>query len=75
MLVNPLEKKPNKSVDSVLQLRDDIPAMKQTVSFRATSQDSQIIKKLASKLGIKTSQVIKIALRRLAEAEGTQKAS
>lgn len=64
------EFRPNPVVDNVIQLRDTLSAMKQTISFRATSQDSLIIRKLAGKLGIKASQVIKIALRRFAEAEG-----
>lgn len=41
-----------------------------TITFRPSDDDRKLIKKMASKLGIKTSQVIKIALRRLAESEG-----
>lgn len=59
---------PNSVLDNVLQLRDTAAAMK-TVSFRATAQDYKIITKAAAKLGLKTSQVIKVALRRLAESE------
>lgn len=44
-------------------------AMTKTITFRPGETDRKIIDKLAGKLGIKTSQVIKIALRKLAEAE------
>lgn len=58
-------------VDSVMQMEHPIQVMKQqTVSFRATEEDLALMRRLTSKLGIKTTQVIKIALRRFAEAEG-----
>ena len=40
-----------------------------TITFRPSQEDRRLIDKMAAKLGIKTSQVIKIALRRCAEVE------
>lgn len=44
--------------------------MPKTITFRPAVEDRRLIDRLASKLGIKTSQVLKIAIRRFAEAEG-----
>lgn len=41
-----------------------------TITFRPSGEDRKLIDRMAAKLGIKTSQVIKIALRKFAEAEG-----
>lgn len=46
-----------------------ISVMPKTITIRPSVDDRKIIDRLAAKLGIKTSQVIKVALRRLAEAE------
>lgn len=46
-----------------------VSAMPKTITIRPSIQDRKIIDRLADKLGIKTSQVIKIALRRMAEHE------
>ena len=46
-----------------------VPAMAKTITIRPSEEDRRIIDRLAAKLGIKTSQVIKIALRRLAASE------
>jgi len=46
-----------------------VMAMPKTITIRPSAEDRRIIDRLCVKLGIKTSQVIKIALRKLAEAE------
>lgn len=46
-----------------------IHPMPKSITFRPTVEDKRLIDRLAAKLGIKTSQVIKIAIRRFAEAE------
>lgn len=40
------------------------------VALRPTAEDYSIISRLRSKLGVDNSQIIRIALRKLAEAEG-----
>ena len=42
------------------------------VALRPTEEDYSIISKLRGKLGVDNSQVLRIALRRLAEHEGLQ---
>ena len=44
-------------------------ATPKTITIRPSVEDRRIIDRLCVKLGIKTSQVIKVALRKLAEAE------
>lgn len=42
------------------------------VGIRPTAEDHKIITRLCAKLGVDKSQIIRIALRRLAELEGLQ---
>ena len=62
------------NTSAILSLTDarqfaKIPVMPKSITFRPTVEDKRLIDRLAAKLGIKTSQVIKIAIRRFAEAE------
>lgn len=59
----------NYFLDSCLTKREDAPAMPKTITWRPNETDRKIIDRLSAKLGLKTSQVIKIALRRLATDE------
>ena len=40
------------------------------LSMRLTAEDYAVLYKLGRKLGIKSAQIVKIALRKLAESEG-----
>lgn len=62
------ENTPNIVLDRCKTLREDAGVAK-TITIRPSVEDRRIIDRLAAKLGIKTSQVIKIALRKLAAAE------
>jgi hypothetical protein len=46
--------------------------MAKTITFRPSEKDRKIIERLAGKLGIKNSQVIRIALRRMATDESAR---
>ena len=59
----------NSPLDRCKTMPDTLSAMPKTITIRPSVDDRKIIDRLASKLGIKTSQVIKIALRKLAESE------
>lgn len=80
MIENTLENNFQKTLDMLVPLgtqcepmaKKSIPAK---VGIRPTPQDYSIISKLREKLGVDNSQIIRIALRRLAEAEGLQRAS
>lgn len=45
----------------------------QIIGFRPLKDDHRVIRKLAAKLGVGQSQVLRLALRRLAELEGLTK--
>ena len=59
----------NLCLTDVRQTGNIVP-MPKTITFRPGIEDRRLIDRLAAKLGIKTSQVLKIAIRRFAEAEG-----
>jgi predicted DNA-binding protein len=44
--------------------------MKTTTSIRYSEQDKQLLKMLSQRLGITQTAVVKLAIRRLAQAEG-----
>lgn len=57
-------------LDNSKTIADTLSAMPKTITIRPNAEDRKIIDRLAAKMGIKTSQVIKIALRHYAEASG-----
>ena len=46
---------------------------KRNVSYRLTDEDKQLIELLAKHLGVSETDIIKLAIRRLAKAEGIKK--
>jgi len=46
---------------------------KKAVSYRLTEEDKQIIELLAQHFGVSETDIIKLAIRKLAKAEGVKK--
>ena len=68
------EKKPNRGVDTGVRSGAQCSRMAKAsipdrLGLRPTEQDFRIMSKLKDKLGVDTSQIIRLALRKLAEAE------
>jgi ribbon-helix-helix CopG family protein len=69
------ENKENKSVDTAYPIGSQCYAMAKTskpekLAMRPTEDDYALVTKLRKKLGVDSSQIIRLALRKLAEAEG-----
>ncbi len=69
------ENKGNKSVDTLYPVGSHLrlmakPSKPEKLAMRPTEDDYALVTKLRKKLGVDSSQIIRLALRKLAEAEG-----